>query len=43
MSAPERTIGITGGGDEVNTFTQPRQDAVPKEMQLDAVPGGADA
>ncbi|MGX9355877.1 SDR family oxidoreductase [Roseobacteraceae bacterium S113] len=35
-------IGITWGVDEVNTFTQPRQDALLKEMQLDSVLGGAD-
>jgi len=41
---PTRTvIGITWGVDEVNAFTQPRQDALLKEMQLDGVLGGADA
>lgn len=41
---PTRTVvGITWGVDEVNAFTQPRQDALLKEMQLDAVLGGADA
>ena len=36
-------VAITWGVDEVNAFTQPRQDALLKEMQLDAVLGGADA
>ena len=41
---PTRTVvGITWGVDEINSFTQPRQDALLKEMQLDAVLGGADA
>jgi NAD(P)-dependent dehydrogenase (short-subunit alcohol dehydrogenase family) len=41
---PTRTVvGITWGVDEVNAFTQPRQDALLKEMQLDTVLGGADA
>jgi NAD(P)-dependent dehydrogenase (short-subunit alcohol dehydrogenase family) len=41
---PTRTlVGITWGGDEVNAFAQPRQDALLKEMQLDGVLGGADA
>ena len=41
---PTRTVvGITWGVDEVNAFTQPRQDALLKEMQLDSVLGGADA
>ena len=41
---PTRTVvGITWGVDELNAFTQPRQDALLKEMQLDAVLGGADA
>jgi len=41
---PTRTVvGITWGVDEVNAFAQPRQDALLKEMQLDAVLGGADA
>ena len=41
---PTRTVvGITCGVDEVNAFTQPRQDALLKEMQLDTVLGGADA
>jgi len=43
-SRPTRTVvGITWGVDEVNAFTQPRQDALLKEMQLDTVLGGADA
>jgi NAD(P)-dependent dehydrogenase (short-subunit alcohol dehydrogenase family) len=41
---PTRTVvGITWGVDEVNACTQPRQDALLKEMQLDGVLGGADA
>ncbi len=41
---PTRTVvGITWGVDEVNAFSQPRQDALLREMQLDAVLGGADA
>ncbi|WP_342068836.1 SDR family oxidoreductase [Yoonia algicola] len=41
---PTRTVvGITWDVDEVNAFTQPRQDALLKEMQLDTVLGGADA
>lgn len=41
---PTRTVvGITWGVDEVNAFTQPRQDALLKEMQLDSLLGGADA
>ena len=41
---PTRTVvGITWGVDEVNAFTQPRQDALLKEMQLDTVLGGSDA
>jgi NAD(P)-dependent dehydrogenase (short-subunit alcohol dehydrogenase family) len=41
---PTRTVvGITWGVDEVNSFTQPRQDALLKAMQLDTVLGGADA
>lgn len=41
---PTRTVvGITWGVDEMNAFTQPRQDAVLKATQLDAVLGGADA
>ncbi|MEO1652654.1 MAG: SDR family oxidoreductase [Bacteroidota bacterium] len=38
---PTRTVvGITWGVDEVNALTQPIQDKVLKEMQLDAVLGG---
>jgi len=41
---PTRTVvGITWGVDEINAFTQPRQDALLQEMQLDGVLGGADA
>jgi len=41
---PTRTVvGITWGVDEVNAFTQPRQDALLKEMQLETVLGGLDA
>jgi NAD(P)-dependent dehydrogenase (short-subunit alcohol dehydrogenase family) len=41
---PTRTVvGITWGVDELNAYTQPRQDALLKEMQLDTVLGGADA
>lgn len=41
---PTRTVvGITWGVDEMNALTQPRQDALLKEMQLDGVLGGADA
>jgi len=40
---PTRTVvGITWGVDEMNAFTQPRQDALLKELQLDTVLGGAD-
>jgi NAD(P)-dependent dehydrogenase (short-subunit alcohol dehydrogenase family) len=40
---PTRTVvGITWGVDEVNAFTQPRQDALLKELQLDATLGGVD-
>jgi NAD(P)-dependent dehydrogenase (short-subunit alcohol dehydrogenase family) len=40
---PTRTVvGITWGVDEINAFTQPRQDAVLREMQLEGVLGGAD-
>jgi len=40
---PTRTVvGITWGVDEMNAFTQPRQDALLKAMQLDSVLGGAD-
>jgi short-subunit dehydrogenase len=41
---PTRTVvGITWGVDEVNAFTQPRQDALLKEMQLDHILSGSDA
>jgi hypothetical protein len=41
---PTRTVvGITWGVDEMNAYTQPRQDAILKEMRLDTVLGGADA
>lgn len=41
---PTRTVvGITWGVDEMNAFTQPRQDALLDEMQLGGVLGGADA
>jgi len=41
---PTRTVvGITWGVGELNAFAQPRQDAILKAMQLDAVLGGVDA
>jgi NAD(P)-dependent dehydrogenase (short-subunit alcohol dehydrogenase family) len=41
---PTRTVvGITWGVDEINKLTQPIQDRVLKEMQLDAVLGGVSA
>lgn len=41
---PTRTVvGITWGVDEINELTQPIQDRVLKEMQLEAVLGGASA
>ena len=41
---PTRTVvGITWGVDELNAVTQPRQDALLKQMQLDGVLGGVDA
>jgi NAD(P)-dependent dehydrogenase (short-subunit alcohol dehydrogenase family) len=41
---PTRTVvGITWGVDEINQLTQPIQDRVLKEMQLDAVLGGVSA
>jgi hypothetical protein len=46
MSAkrPTRTVaGITWSVDEINAMTQPIQDAVLKEMQLESVLGGASA
>ena len=40
-SRPTRTVvGITWGVDEINELTQPIQDRVLKEMQLDSVLGG---
>jgi len=43
-SRPTRTVvGITWGTDEINTLTQPIQDRILKEMQLDSVLGGASA
>ncbi len=41
---PTRTVvGITWGTDEINELTQPIQDRILKEMQLDAVLGGVSA
>ena len=41
---PTRTVvGITWGVDEINDLTQPIQDRVLKEMQLDSVLGGVSA
>lgn len=41
---PTRTVvGITWGVDEINALTQPIQDAVLKQMQLEGVLGGTDA
>ena len=43
-SRPTRTVvGITWGVDEINELTQPIQDRVLKEMQLEEVLGGASA
>ena len=40
---PTRTVvGITWGVDEINAYSQPRQDALLKELQLDGVLGGVD-
>lgn len=40
-SRPTRTVvGITWGTDEINLLTQPIQDRILKEMQLDSVLGG---
>ncbi|MFZ1681002.1 MAG: SDR family oxidoreductase [Rhizobiaceae bacterium] len=40
---PTRTVvGMTWGVDQINTATQPLQDAILKEMQLDGVLGGID-
>lgn len=41
---PARTVvGMTWGVDEINRLTQPIQDAILKEMQLETVLGGASA
>jgi hypothetical protein len=41
---PTRTVvGISWGVDEMNALTQPIQDKVLKEMQLDSVLGGVSA
>ncbi len=41
---PTRTVvGITWGVDKINAYSQPRQDALLKELQLDATLGGVDA
>jgi len=41
---PTRTVvGITWGVDKINDLTQPIQDSVLKEMQLDAILGGTSA
>lgn len=41
---PTRTVvGITWGVDKINELTQPLQDQVLREMQLDAILGGASA
>lgn len=41
---PTRTVvGITWGVDKINDLTQPIQDSVLKEMQLDSILGGASA
>jgi len=43
-SRPTRTVvGITWGTDEINNLTQPIQDRILKEMQLDSVLGGVSA
>lgn len=43
-SRPTRTvIGITWGTDEINTLTQPIQDSILKEMELDTVLKGVSA
>jgi hypothetical protein len=43
-SRPTRTVvGITWGTDKINELTQPIQDGILKEMQLEAVLGGASA
>lgn len=41
---PTRTVvGLTWGVDQINDFSQPIQDNILKEMQLDSVLGGASA
>lgn len=43
-SRPTRTVvGITWGTDEINNLTQPIQDRILKEMQLESVLGGVSA
>lgn len=43
-SRPTRTVvGITWGTDKINEITQPIQDSILKEMQLDTVLGGTSA
>ncbi len=43
-SRPTRTVvGITWGTDEINNLTQPIQDSILKEMQLETVLGGVSA
>lgn len=43
-SRPTRTVvGITWGTDQINDLTQPIQDSILKEMQLDSVLGGVSA
>ncbi|MEZ4911598.1 MAG: hypothetical protein R2774_12145 [Saprospiraceae bacterium] len=43
-SRPTRTVvGITWGTDKINELTQPIQDNILKEMQLDSVLGGVSA
>ena len=43
-SRPTRTVvGITWGTDQINELTQPMQDNILKEMQLDTVLGGVSA
>jgi NAD(P)-dependent dehydrogenase (short-subunit alcohol dehydrogenase family) len=43
-SRPTRTVvGITWGTDKINELTQPIQDGILKEMQLDSVLGGVSA
>jgi len=41
---PTRTVvGLTWGVDEINEITQPIQDNILKEMQIDSVLGGTSA